>query len=83
MRHGPLAEHGPEEEEDGAAAPGAALPGGLPAGREAVLPARKALSAAGSPPALGPGPAPAPAAAVGQGLSSPMPSARLTSGWGQ
>lgn len=74
MRHGPLAEHGPEEEEDGAAAPGAALPGGLPPGRKAVLPARKALSAAGSPPAL---------AAVGQGLSSPMPSARLTSGWGQ
>ena len=42
VRHGALAEHGPEEEEAGAAPSGPALPRGLPPGGQAVLPARKA-----------------------------------------
>ena len=42
VHHGTLAEHGPEEEEAGAAPSGPALPRGLPPRGQAVLPARKA-----------------------------------------
>lgn len=42
MCHGALAERGAEEEAAGAAPSGPALPRGLPARGEAVLPARKA-----------------------------------------
>ena len=45
VHHDALAEHGPEEEEAGAAPSGPALSTGLPAGGQAVLPACKALPA--------------------------------------
>lgn len=64
VRDCPLAEHGPEEEEDGAAPPGPALPGGLPPGREAVFPARKAPSAGRGVPSR-PEPRPLPGLRVG------------------
>lgn len=55
VRHGALAERRPEEEAAGAAPPRPALPRGLPARREALLPARKALPARWGPPAGGRG----------------------------